>query len=115
MTICVIELKNSDTACYGDITMRRAPTGTTLSRRSFVASSPNSSSQPDDIVEIRRGPTLCFKQYCAQQWAKFDVVDDPRDGLVHHPDHASPHVAAAKAPQITGGGLRHERAAGPAG
>jgi hypothetical protein len=98
MTIRKIELKNCDTAVYGDVIYtakgnRYDPIPPLL--RQLTA---EQRILPDDIVEIRRGATLCFKPCAAKLWAKFDTVDDPRDGLVRRPAYVGSHLAAGATP-----------------
>lgn len=111
MTRRVIELKNSDTAVFGEIVHTARANNhdpvPPLVRRLIA----EQLIQPDDILEIRRGDTLCFKPCRAKLWAKFDVVDDPRDGLVRRAAFIGPHLAAVKPARSVGRGFWHERAA----
>ena len=115
MTIRIIQLIKSDTAMYGDIIYtakgnRHDPVPPLIRR--LIA---ERLIEANDIVEIRRGTTLCFMACRAIHWAVRDTVDDPRDGLVDRPAYIGPHVPIAVPAQAATptrrGRFQHERRA----
>ena len=115
MTIRIIQLIKSETAMYGDIIYTAKGNShdpiPPLIRRLIA----EGIIQANDIVEIRRGGTLCFVPCPAISWAARDTVDDPGDGLVHRPAYIGPHVPIAVPAQVATrtrrGRFRHERRA----
>ncbi len=44
----------------------------------------------DDLIEVRRGDTLCFNPRLAHRWADIDVVDHDSSGLKTHKAYIGP-------------------------
>jgi hypothetical protein len=93
MTTRTIHLHESDTASYGEAIYtaagRHDPIAPLL-RRLIAEGRINA----NDMIEIRRGDTLCFKRYKARHWAAFDTVDHPRDGLARRSAFVGPHLGS---------------------
>ncbi len=112
MTNRVIQLRNSDTAVYGDIIyqargIRHDPVPPLI--RQLLA---EHLIGLNDTVEVRRGNVLCFKPRRAKRWANCDIVDDPRDGLAEFEAFIGPHVTLLReAPRPPRPPLPHERRA----